>query len=70
MISKPPPVDAQSYLTSLMRAGQDAVKQFDDALTSATGVQTGEPLSSGHPFFPFALIADLQREYAKQIWRL
>ena len=31
-----PPFDAQAYLESLMHAGQDAMKQFDDALTSAT----------------------------------
>jgi polyhydroxyalkanoate synthase len=69
MISMPPPADAQAYLTSLMRAGQDAMKQFDDALASVAGVRTEESLSSRHPLFPFALIADLQREYLKQIWR-
>ena len=61
--------DAQAYLENLMRAGQDAVKQFDDALASAAGVQTEDLLSSGSPSSPFALIADLQREYFKQLWR-
>jgi polyhydroxyalkanoate synthase subunit PhaC len=70
MNSTPPSADAQGYLENLMRAGQDAMKQFDDALASATGVQTEESLSSGRALFPFALIADLQREYLKQIWRL
>jgi polyhydroxyalkanoate synthase subunit PhaC len=70
MNSTPPPVEAQAYLENLMRAGQDAMKQFDDALASATGVRTEESLSSVRPLFPFALIADLQREYLKQIWRL
>jgi polyhydroxyalkanoate synthase len=65
----PPSADAQGYLENLMRAGQDAMKQFDAALVSATGVQNEESLSSGRPLFPFALIADLQREYLKQIWR-
>jgi polyhydroxyalkanoate synthase len=69
MISIPPSADAQAYLESMVRAGQDAMKQFDEALVSAMGVQTDEPLSSGRPLFPFALIADLQREYLKQIWR-
>jgi polyhydroxyalkanoate synthase len=46
------------------------MKQFDDALASATGVQPEEPLSSGRPVSPFALILDLQREYLKQVWRL
>src|SRR5258707_528044 len=70
MNSIPPSADAEGYLENLMRAGQDAMKQFDDALASATGVQTGESLSSGRPLFPFALIADLEREYLKQMWRL
>ena len=39
MNSIPPFADAQAYLESLMHAGQDAMKQFDDALVSATGVQ-------------------------------
>jgi len=43
MISIPPFADAQAYLESLMQAGQDAMKQFDDALTSATGAQPEEP---------------------------
>jgi hypothetical protein len=60
MSSTPQSASAPSYLESLMRVGQDAMKQFDDALASATGVQTkkfpssGRPLSEvlpgGHPF--------------------
>jgi poly[(R)-3-hydroxyalkanoate] polymerase subunit PhaC len=56
--STPPPVDPQEYLENLMRAGQDAMKQFDDALASVAGVGTKESLSSGRLLFPFALIAD------------
>ncbi len=52
-----------------MRAGKDAMKRFDDALVSAAGVGTKETLSSGRQLFPFALIADLQREYFKLLWR-
>lgn len=69
MTNVPSSNDAQAYLENLMRAGQDAMKQFDDALASAVGVQTGDSLSSGRPMFPFALMADLQREYFKQLWR-
>jgi len=69
MTGTPPPVDAQEYLENLMRAGQDAMKQFDDALVSVAGVGTKDSLSSGRLFFPFALIADLQREYFKQFWQ-
>jgi polyhydroxyalkanoate synthase len=65
MDSIPPPADAQEYLESLMRAGQDAMKQFVDALRSAAGVRTEESLSSGRPLFP----DNLQREHLKQVWR-
>ena len=69
MTSTGPSAEAQGYLESLMHAGQDAMKQFDHALVSAAGVGTKESLSSSGHFFPFALIADLQREYFKQLWR-
>ena len=61
--------DAQGYLESLMRTGQDAMKQFDDALVSAAGVGTKDHRTSGSQFFPFALFVDLQREYFTQLWR-
>ena len=70
MSEMPLSADPQAYLENLMRAGQDAMKQFDDALASATGVQTEEFALTGRPLFPFALIADLQREYLKQVWRV
>src|SRR5438093_10547413 len=70
MTSTPPPVDAQDYLENLMRAGQDAMKQFDDALVSAAGVGTRDSSASRHLFFPFAQIMDLQREYLKQLWQV
>src|SRR5258706_16038662 len=69
MTSTPPPFDAEEYLENLMRAGQDAMKQFDDALVSVGGVGTKDSLSLRRLFFPFALIADLQREYFKQLWK-
>jgi polyhydroxyalkanoate synthase len=69
MTSIPPSVDAQDYLESLMRAGQDAMKQVDDALVSAAGVGTKDSLSSGRLFFPFTSILDLQRAYFKQLWQ-
>src|SRR6202049_5181799 len=69
MTSTLPPVNAEEYLENLMRAGQDAMKQFDDALVSVAGVGTKDSLPSGRLFFPFALIVDLQREYFKQVWR-
>jgi polyhydroxyalkanoate synthase len=69
MTSTPPSADAPSYLESLMRAGQDATKQLEDALASAAGVRGNGANPSGRFFAPFGLIADLQREYFKQLWR-
>ena len=68
-MTKTPPVDAPGYLENLMRAGQDAMKQFDNALASAAGVGNKESPPAGHPLFPFGVIADLQREYFKQVWK-
>jgi len=62
--------DAKGYLESLMRAGQDAVKQLDDALATAAGVQSEASASSERLFFPFGWIVDLQRDYLKEVWRL
>jgi polyhydroxyalkanoate synthase subunit PhaC len=69
MTSTPPSAEPQEYLESLMRAGKDAMKRFDAALVSAAGVGTQESLSSGRQLFPLTFIADLQREYFKQLWR-
>jgi hypothetical protein len=69
MTSTPPSADAQGCLENLMRAGQDAMKQFGDALVSAAGVGTKDSLSSGRLLFPFAMIADLQREYFKRLYQ-
>jgi polyhydroxyalkanoate synthase len=69
MTVKPPSADAQGYLENLMRAGQDAMKQFDDALASAVGVRSKDTNPSGQFSSPFGLIADLQREYFWQPWR-
>ena len=69
MTSPRPSGDAQGYLESLMRAGQDAMKQFDDALVSVAGVGTKDHRTSSGQFFPFTLFVDLQREYFTQLWR-
>ena len=70
MTNTPSSTDATSYFEDLMRAGQDATKQFDDALALAMGVHGEERPSSASPFFQVALIADLEREYFKQLRRL
>jgi hypothetical protein len=44
MTNTPSPTDATTYLENLMRAGQDATKQFDDALALAMGVHGEEKL--------------------------
>ena len=58
------------YLESLMRAGQEATKQFDDALTAAMGVET-KPGKSGE-MSPLAVTANMQQQYWSPIfdfWR-
>ena len=51
------------------RRGRGPDEAVDRSVRGAAADQTDEYLSSGRPPFPFALIADLQREYLKQIWR-
>lgn len=70
MNSIPQFADAKGYLENLMRAGQDTVRQFDDALATVAGVQSEESASSERLFFPFGWILDLQRNYLKEVWRL
>ena len=69
MTSMPPPVDAQDYLESLMRAGKAAIKQFDDVLASAAGINSTVSSPQGHLFSPLTLIVNMQREYLKLFWR-
>jgi len=61
---------SSAYLESLMRAGQEATKQFDDALTAAMGVET-KPDKSGE-MSPLAVTANMQQQYWSPIfdfWR-
>ena len=67
MANTPPSADALEYFESLMRAGQDAMKQFDDALASVAGVSDKEATSLG-PLSLIGLVADLQRDFFKQLW--
>ena len=69
MNNVPSSADATTYLKTLMRAGQDATKRFDEALASAMGVNGEKQSSSPYPLSPFAFMFDLQREYFKQLWR-
>ena len=59
-----------AYLESLMRAGQEATKQFDDALTAAMGVVSKPATGEGKS--PIAVTANLQQMYWSPIldfWR-
>ena len=59
-----------AYLESLMQAGQQATRQFDDALAAAMGVE-GKP-AKGESMSPFALAANLHRQFwwpAIDFWR-
>jgi polyhydroxyalkanoate synthase len=58
------------YLESLMQAGQQATKQFDDALAATMGVQ-GKPADDGQ-MSPLAVAANLQQQYWSPVldfWR-
>ena len=65
MVSPPSPSGSSAYFESLMRAGQQSMKQFDDALASAMGVG-GKP-ATPEDLSPFAVAANLQRQYWSQI---
>ena len=61
MNSSSPPSGSSAHLESLMRAGQQSMKQFDDALTSAMGVE-GKP-ATRDASSPFAVAANLQWQF-------
>jgi polyhydroxyalkanoate synthase len=65
MDSPSSPDGSSEYLESLMRAGQQSMKQFDDALASAMGVE-GKP-ATRDASSPFAIAANLQRQYWSQV---
>src|ERR1700752_666234 len=58
------PSSSSAYLENLMRAGQQSLKQFDDAITAAMGVGGGRATSQGTS--PFAVYPD----YVTQALRL
>jgi len=58
------PSGSSAYLESLMQAGQQSMKQFDDALASAMAVSKPATREDSSPF---AVAADLQRRYWSQI---
>ena len=57
--------DPSAYLASLMHAGQQSMKQFDDAFAGAMGVE-GKP-ASRDTSSQFAVAANMQRQYWSQI---
>lgn len=54
------PNGPSTYIESLMRAGQQATHQFDEALAAAMGV---EGKAQGRMASPFAVMKDFQRQY-------
>ena len=69
MDRKPWANDPAHHLENLMHAGQQSIKQFDDALAAAMGVRVGDAAPRGQVFSPFAFAMDMQREYITQFWR-
>jgi polyhydroxyalkanoate synthase len=61
MTSSSSPDGTSAYLESLMRAGQQSIKQFDDALASAIGIESKPPAREP---WPFAFASNMQR----QLW--
>jgi len=54
-------------LEGLMRAGQQSIHQFDGALTAAMGLD-GKPAAKDKST-PFAVLANVQRQYLTQVWQ-
>jgi polyhydroxyalkanoate synthase len=69
MEGSPSPNDPSAHLANLMHAGQQSMKQFEDALAAAMGVPGKRATPMGRVFSPFAFISDMQREYLTQFWR-
>jgi polyhydroxyalkanoate synthase len=70
MDSPSSPGGPSAYLESLMQAGQQATRQFDDALAAAMGVE-GKP-AKGENMSPLAVAANLHRQFwwpAIDFWR-
>src|SRR5215469_6315818 len=70
MTSPSLPNGPSNYLQSLMQVGQQATKQFDDALAAAMGVE-GRP-AKDEKMSPFAIAAKLQQQYWSPVldfWR-
>ena len=69
MDRSPSPNDPTQYLENLMHAGQQSIKQFDDALAATMGVRGSNATPRGQVFSPFAFAMDMQRDYFTQFWR-
>lgn len=61
MANQPSTSSPSDYLESLMRAGEEANKHFDDAIAAAMGLES-KPAAT-HPISPFAAAASLQQQY-------
>jgi polyhydroxyalkanoate synthase len=60
------PNDPSAYLESLMQAGQQSFKQFDDAMAAAMGL-ADKPREG--EVSPFVAAANLQRDAILQVWK-
>src|SRR5262249_5812834 len=69
MVVGPSPNDPSAHLANLMDAGQQSLKQFEDALAAAMGVPAKRSMPMGQVFSPVAFIADMHHQYLTQIWR-
>ena len=60
------PNDPSAYLESLMQAGQQSFKQFDDAMAAAMGLADKQAEAQTSPF---VAAANLQRDAVLQFWK-
>lgn len=69
MNSPTSPNDLSAYLESLMQAGQQSTKLFDEALATAMGVHGDQAISAEGTRSPFAASLQFQRELMTTAWQ-
>ncbi|MBR0719711.1 alpha/beta hydrolase [Bradyrhizobium liaoningense] len=69
MVASPSPNDPSAHLANLMHAGQQSMKQFEDALAAAMGVPAKRSIPMGQVFSPVAFITDMHHQYLTEFWR-
>jgi polyhydroxyalkanoate synthase subunit PhaC len=69
MANNPSPADLSGYLESLMQAGQQSIREFDDALAASLRVEGKSSSPIDQTVSPFTFAIDMQRNYLTQFWQ-